>query len=73
MVCLMDEERLRAIYPSLTDAELKEAAENLHAYFSIALEIAAEDCYDGVDKSDGPDTMRERSNGSLKNTLFEHG
>jgi hypothetical protein len=38
----MDMERLRAIYPTLTDAEFKKAEENLGRYFACALKIARE-------------------------------
>jgi hypothetical protein len=69
----MDEEQLRVIYPSLTDAELREAEENLNAYFSVALQIAREDRLESVDKSDRQDTIEERSRGSLKNISLEHG
>ena len=66
----MDEERLRAIYPSLDDKELKEASDNLRAYFAVALRVVLGT---RVDKENGPNTMKERSKGSLKNTSFEHG
>lgn len=73
MVNLMNEDRLRAIFPSLSDKELKEAAENLGAYFAFALQTAIKSRGEVVDKVCEPDTMKERSSRSLKNTTFEHG
>ena len=69
----MDMERLRAIYPTLTDKELKEAADNLYAYFAIALKIVIKSRDGAVDNGSGPDTMKERSSSSLKIKSFEHG
>jgi len=62
----MDNEALRDLYPSLTDEELKEAEENLHRYFACAMRIAGEADAAPVDKSKRPDTMNERSIGSLE-------
>lgn len=70
---LMNTERLRAIYPTLTDKELKEAEENLRRYFECALQIASEPHGAPVDKSERPDTIKERSSSSLNNIPFEHG
>jgi hypothetical protein len=69
----MNTERLRAIYPTLTDKELKEAEENLRRYFECALQIASEPHGAPVDKSERPDTIKERSSSSLNNIPFEHG
>lgn len=69
----MDTERLRAIYPTLTDEELKEADENLRRYFACALQIARETYLGPVDSSERLVTMKERSNSSLNNIPFEHG
>ncbi len=69
----MSTEPLRALYPSLTDEELKEAEENLHRYFACAMRIAGEADAAPVDKSKRRDTMNERSKSSLNNIPFEHG
>jgi hypothetical protein len=69
----MDIERLRAIYPTLTDRELKEADENLRRYFACALQIASEAHPAPVDIAERPDTIKERSSSSLNNIPFEHG
>ena len=69
----MDTERLRVIYPTLTDKELKEAEENLSRYFACALQIASEAHSVPVDSSERPVTIKERSNSSLNNIPFEHG
>jgi hypothetical protein len=69
----MDADRLRAIYPTLTDEELKEASENLRRYFACALRIASETHPEPVDSSERLVTIKERSNGSLNNIPFEHG
>lgn len=69
----MNEDRLRAIYPSLSDTELKEAGDNLHAYFTIVLQTAIKSLGEVVDNGSRPDTMKERSSSSLKITSFEHG
>jgi hypothetical protein len=69
----MNTERLRAIYPTLTDAELNEADENLRRYFACALHIASEAYPGPVDSSERLATMKERSNSSLNNIPFEHG
>jgi hypothetical protein len=69
----MDIERLRAIYPTLTDKELKEAEENLGRYFACALQIASEAPGAPVDKPDHPVTIKERSSSTLNNIPFEHG
>lgn len=70
---LMDLERLRAIYPTLTDKELKEADENLRRYFACALQIASEARSAPVDSSERPVTIKERSNSTLNNIPLEHG
>jgi hypothetical protein len=62
----MDANRLRAIYPTLTDEELKEADENLRRYFACALQIASEAHPGPVDSSEGLGTIEERSNSSLE-------
>jgi len=69
----MDIEHLRAIYPTLTDKELKEADENLRRYFACVLQIATEAHPAPVDSSERPDTIKERSNSSLENIPLEHG
>jgi hypothetical protein len=69
----MDTERLRAIYPTLTDKELKEAEENLNRYFACALQIAREAHPAPVDSSERLVTIKERSSSSLNNIPFEHG
>jgi hypothetical protein len=69
----MHTERLRAMYPTLTDAELSEAEENLSRYFACAWQIASEAYPGPVDSSERPVTMKERSNSSLDNISFEHG
>jgi len=69
----MNADRLRAIYPTLTDKELKEADENLSRYFACALQIASEGHPGPVDSSEGPVRIKERSNSSLNNIPFEHG
>lgn len=69
----MDPERLRAIYPTLADEELKEAAENLSRYFAYVLQIADEAHRATVDSSERPDTIKERSSSTLNNNPFEHG
>lgn len=72
-MCLMNQERLRAIYPTLTEKELKEAEESLRRYFVCALKIASEAIPTAVDSSECPVTIRERSNSKLTNIPFEHG
>lgn len=69
----MDMERLRALYPKLADAELKEADENLRRYFACALQIAREAYSAPVDKLEHLATIEERSLRSLNNIPFEHG
>lgn len=69
----MDIERVRSIYPTLTDKELKEADENLRRYFACALQIASEAHPGPVDSSERPVTIKERSSSSLNNIPFEHG
>lgn len=69
----MTTERLRAIYPNLTDKQLKEAEDSLHRYFACALIIASEACSTPVDSSERPVTIKERSSSSLNNIPFEHG
>ncbi len=69
----MDTGRLRVIYPTLTDKELKEAKENLHRYFACALQIASEAHTVPVDSSERPTTIKERSSSSLNNIPLEHG
>ena len=69
----MDIERLRTIYPTLTDKELREAEENLRRYFACALQIASEAHPGPVDSSERPVRIIERSNSSLHNIPFEHG
>jgi hypothetical protein len=66
----MNTERLRAIYPTLNDKELKEAEENLGRYFACALEIASEADSAPVDSLERPVTIRERSNSSLSKIPF---
>jgi hypothetical protein len=70
---LMNIERLRTIYPTLTDKELKEAEENLRRYFACATQIANDARSAPVDSSEYPATIKERSNSSLNNIPFEHG
>ena len=72
-LCPMDANRLRAIYPTLTDEELKEADENLRRYFACALQIVSEAHPGPVDSSEGLGTIKERSNSSLNNIPCEHG
>jgi hypothetical protein len=69
----MNIERLRAIYPTLTDKELKEAEENLGRYFACALQIASEAHPASVDSLEPPVTIKERSSSKLTNIPFEHG
>jgi hypothetical protein len=69
----MDRERLRAIYPTLTEKELKEAEENLGRYFACALQIAREAHPAPVDSLERSVTIKERSSSSLNNIPFEHG
>jgi hypothetical protein len=69
----MDADRLRAIYPTLTDEELKEADVNLRRYFACALQIASETHPGPVDSSERLVTIKERSNNSSNNIPFEHG
>jgi len=69
----MNTERLRSIYPTLTDEELKEAEENLCRYFACAIQIANEARSAAVDSSECPATIRERSNSSLETIPLEHG
>jgi len=69
----MNIERLRAIYPTFTDKELREAAQNLRRYFECVLQIATGAHGVLVDKSDHPVTIRERSSSSLNNFPSEHG
>jgi hypothetical protein len=63
----MDANRLRAIYPTLTDEELKQADENLRRYFACALQIASEAHCNVVDSSERQATIKERSNNKLTN------
>jgi hypothetical protein len=72
-VYLMNTERLRAIYPTLTDKELKEAEETLGRYFACAIQIAREAHPEPVDSSESLATIKERSSSSLNNIPFEHG
>jgi len=73
-IYLMNTERLRAIYPTLTDKELKEADETLRRYFACALQIAREAHPGPVDSSERSATIKERSSSSsLNNIPFEHG
>jgi hypothetical protein len=69
----MKEDLLRSTYPSLTSGELKEAEENLSAYFAIAVQIALETQDDNLDRPIEQVTMNERSDSSLENTSYEHG
>ena len=69
----MNTDRLRAMYPTLTDSELKEAEENLSRYFACVLQIASEAHPAPVDSSERPVTIKERSSSSLNNIPFEHG
>jgi hypothetical protein len=69
----MSTERLRAIYPTFTDKELKAAEENLRRYFNCALQIAGEAHPAPIDSLEHPATIKERSSGSLNNIPFEHG
>jgi hypothetical protein len=69
----MNTERLRSIYPTLNDKELKEAEENLGRYFACVLEIASEADSAPVDSLERPVTIKERSNSSLNKIPFEHG
>jgi len=72
-VYLMNTDRLRTMYPTLTDNELKEAEENLSRYFACALQIASEAHPAPIDSSERPVTIKERSSSSLNNIPFEHG
>jgi hypothetical protein len=69
----MNTARLRAIYPTLTDKEFKEAGENLRRYFACAVQIASEAHDARIDKPEHPVTIKERSSSSLNNIPFEHG
>jgi hypothetical protein len=70
---LMSTERLRVIYPTFTDEELKTAEDNLRRYFKCALQIVSEAHPPPVDSSERPVTIRERSSSSLNSIPFEHG
>jgi hypothetical protein len=72
-VYLMNTDRLRIIYPTLSEKELKEAEENLNRYFACVLEIANELNPASVDSSKCLATIKERSNSSLNNIPLEHG
>ena len=69
----MNTERLRTIYPTLTDKELKQAEENLGRYFACALEITSEAHPAPVDSAEPLGTIRERSNSTLNRIPFKHG
>ena len=69
----MNTERLRAIYPTFTDEELREAEENLCRYFACAMQITSEAHAVSLDKSERPDTIEERSLSSSNNLPFEDG
>jgi hypothetical protein len=69
----MNTERLRAMYPTLTEKELKEAEENLHRYFACAMQILSEAESVSVDKPERPDTIKERSISSFNKIPSEHG
>lgn len=69
----IDIERLRTLYPTLSDEELKDAGARLSRYFACVLQIASDGHQQHVDKSERPDTIKERSNSSLSNIPFEHG
>jgi hypothetical protein len=60
---------LRKLYPTLSEAELKQAEANLTRYLEIALEIYQEQAANAstVDTSDAASTIKERSNSSNQN------
>lgn len=58
---------IRELYPELSEDQLREAEENLHRYFEIAMEICEEKNSHDVDSSHTSSTMKERSNVLLKN------
>jgi hypothetical protein len=68
----MNVERLRDLYPSLTEPELKEAKENLERYFAVAWKIAHGSQAD-FDNNGPLPSMEERSLSNLKNIPFDHG
>jgi hypothetical protein len=59
---------IRELYPTLSEAELKEAEVNLRRYFKIAAEVHKEQAVRGAgfDTAPDPTTMEERSNANLK-------
>jgi hypothetical protein len=59
---------IRHLYPTLTEAQLREAEANLRRYFHIAVEVQKDlDLAGvGVDTAGRPATMEERSNANLK-------
>ncbi len=69
----MNADRLRTMYPTLTDKELKEAEENLSRYFACALQVMSEEPDTPVDSSERPYTIKERSGRSLNYIPLEHG
>jgi hypothetical protein len=69
----MDIDHLRALYPTLTIEELKEAEERLRRYFACAMQIANDSQNVPVDKHEHLVTIRERSNSKINNIPFEHG
>jgi len=62
---------IRALYPTLSERELREAETNLQRYFEIALEICGEDQSGSVnaqfDSTRVSPSMEERSNATLRN------
>ena len=59
---------IRDLYPTLTEAQLKEAEANLRRYFEIAIDVQKGQVGAGVgvDTTGRPATMEERSNANLK-------
>ena len=57
---------IRDLYPTLTEAELRQAQANLRRYLEITLEVQREQMSRGFDTSQNLNTMRERSNDNLK-------
>jgi hypothetical protein len=72
-LCIMDIDRIRALYPTLSEDEVNEAKDRLERYFECALSVARGTNSLSVDKSDDPFTIKERSISSLTDIPFEHG
>ena len=62
------EKMMRELYPTLSDAELKEVETNLRRYLEIVMEMQEERTVRDTDfdSPPSPTNMRERSNANLK-------